>query len=951
MAAKLYNHSTKQWEMVDDSEVDQRMQSGNYTFPTGLDIPVVSPDGQLGSISTDEAQTAWSEGFRWGTQADKDKVNAEKAAAIQQEKFDNDALAFGAGVLRGGTLGLSDVAMTGMGSLVGKGEEVQQALKATKDVNPLASTTGQIAGTVGATILSGGALGAAGTAAKAIDTGARTALAAQGVGKVGQAIGGLGAEGALWGLGEGISEATLSGNPDTAVDSIVSNIGLGALVGGTFGLGMSGVSAASPYFKKALDSSLSAVEGLSRGALNQTAKKIIAPVMRLQGKAEAADAFVDVINNRPLAESIASGSLDEFEQILKETKTLTKQVNTESTSLSSQIKNAVKTATKDEAQAIKGLITTADGDIRKALVNAQDDLTRWGAEYDVYRDTLKTNPPVYGQSLLKMIEKDAINMSKMGGQAKVVGQDILNRTKAYANNLSEGSEADLLYLVKRLTRPGNRVGIDGTAHKLAKDLHEVTNDFLVKHPNPGISRHWTEYNKTYAAKSQLEDVIKRTAKLDGGINNILFNPQVQQETAWMFNNLQSFVPELKAIQDAGKSISARRSALDAVTSKFKELNGQGVNPSTIDTFKEIVEDIVTSPSATKGMKRIEELQGALSGIETLNPLEATIRIYKVMGKNTDDLTKYVQLGQNWDKIRALKGATGPGDSLLDTAGLVVSGGSSLPVTVARKAANNPLSTIKAMGKIQDAIIAGNKRLNSALVSTGKKLVSKPVEAGVKSVVLQNESRKGREQRYQKAKKVLGDLANPQNMSQQLEQVGGGLQNASNLKLAIGLRLQTATQYLNESLPKDPLSGYSMMPQNSYWKPSDIEMSKFLRKMDAVNNPLNVVERVGDGTATRDEINAIQVVHPDVYKSLQQSITYAIMNSGDQIPYSRRVQLGTLFNIPTDYSMTPEFIASMQQPYVPADRGGRPEGSRTKNLDISPFDTVATETQKISYKDV
>jgi hypothetical protein len=187
------------------------------------------------------------------------------------------------------------------------------------------------------------------------------------------------------------------------------------------------------------------------------------------------------------------------------------------------------------------------------------------------------------------------------------------------------------------------------------------------------------------------------------------------------------------------------------------------------------------------------------------------------------------------------------------------------------------------------------------------------------------------------------------MSQQLEQVGGGLQNASNIKLAIGLKLQTATQYLSDALPKDPLAGYSMMPQNNRFKPSDFEMAKFIRKMDAVNNPLNVIERVGDGIATKDEIDALMVVHPDVYKQLRESLINAIMENGEEIPYQRRLQLGALFGVPTDISMVPAFIASMQQTFAPADRGGRPEGSRTSNIDVSPLENVQTDTAKLRYK--
>jgi hypothetical protein len=247
MAAKLYDHKNKQWIMADDDRVDELMSSGDYTFASGIDIPVVNPDGQLGTISSSEAQQAWKEGFRWKTKADTDRWEKEGLADIKKEHYDNSAQAAVAGGLSGLTLGGSDVVMRGMGALVGEGEAVREGLSNLKEMNPTADAAGRVGGVIAGTMLSGGALGAAGTLAKGATTAGQTAGAAVGLGKAGQTIAGAAAEGALWGAGQGVSEAALAESPEQAVDALISNVTLGGVTGGLFGGLMVGGAATAPY--------------------------------------------------------------------------------------------------------------------------------------------------------------------------------------------------------------------------------------------------------------------------------------------------------------------------------------------------------------------------------------------------------------------------------------------------------------------------------------------------------------------------------------------------------------------------------------------------------------------------------------------------------------------------------------------------------------------------------
>jgi hypothetical protein len=222
--------------------------------------------------------------------------------------------------------------------------------------------------------------------------------------------------------------------------------------------------------------------------------------------------------------------------------------------------------------------------------------------------------------------------------------------------------------------------------------------------------------------------------------------------------------------------------------------------------------------------------------------------------------------------------------------------------------------------------------------------------------IQKESRERRKERYDQAVKAASELSVPENMAAQLEGIGGGMTDVPQLKLAIAMRVQAATQYLHSQIPKDPLAGHQLSGK-SPWRPSDQQQATFLRKLEAVNNPVAVIESIPSGTVTPDQIDAIRTVHPEIYAELQKTMMNAIMEAGDKMPYERRLLIGNLLQIPADYALNPKFIAQMQQPFAREDQGGRPEGStdsqprRKTNVDVNPFATVATDVDRLSYGDM
>lgn len=204
-----------------------------------------------------------------------DQVQQAQTQKQYGEGLGNVVKAGAAGAARGLTLGASDAIAGAIG-----GEDTRRALKGLREANPIASTTGELAGAAAPLLLSGGtssAVEGAGLVAKAgeagsaavrtlgaghraiagvgslVERGAARGLAALGAdgataaGRIGAAAVKLAArgaaEGALYGAAGAANDAVLNGDDITA-EKIVAGMGHGALFGGLLGGTLGGVARA-----------------------------------------------------------------------------------------------------------------------------------------------------------------------------------------------------------------------------------------------------------------------------------------------------------------------------------------------------------------------------------------------------------------------------------------------------------------------------------------------------------------------------------------------------------------------------------------------------------------------------------------------------------------------------------------------------------------------------------
>jgi hypothetical protein len=282
MPVDMVSAETGQTEQVPDNEVQARFQSKKWGFVKGSQLPVITPKGTIGLIPVEKASDAFRRQIKPVPYETYQKADDE----AKYGGIGGAAIAAAEAIPRGATGGLSDPAAIAAAKLIG-GPEAAKAtrehLAGYKRTHGLVAGAGEVVGAIGPSLLAG-PLGAAGEVAEGARAAEAVAEAGQAVkasglakeavglaglpsravgaaGRLGERVGaslagteatsllgraaqgavrhGLaaGAEGALFGAGNEISEAALGDHKLTA-EKLFAAAGHGAVMGTLFGAGL-----------------------------------------------------------------------------------------------------------------------------------------------------------------------------------------------------------------------------------------------------------------------------------------------------------------------------------------------------------------------------------------------------------------------------------------------------------------------------------------------------------------------------------------------------------------------------------------------------------------------------------------------------------------------------------------------------------------------------------------
>lgn len=142
--------------------------------------------------------------------------------------------------------------------------------------------------------------------------------------------------------------------------------------------------------------------------------------------------------------------------------------------------------------------------------------------------------------------------------------------------------------------------------------------------------------------------------------------------------------------------------------------------------------------------------------------------------------------------------------------------------------------------------------------------------------------------------------------------------------AIVAQVQRGIAFLDSKRPKQTVLP-GVLPGDGTWAPSMAAIDEFGKFVHAVNDPVSVLEDLAKGHPSAEGAETLRVVYPELYRYAQKQLLAAAPEMATTLPYSRRVMLSILYQIPVDGTMQPSHAQYLQ---IPAPPSAAPKASAT-----------------------
>lgn len=307
-------------------------------------------------------------------------------------------------------------------------------------------------------------------------------------------------------------------------------------------------------------------------------------------------------------------------------------------------------------------------------------------------------------------------------------------------------------------------------------------------------------------------------------------------------------------------------------------------------------------------------------------------------------------------IGALAGETTIGDPSLGALAII-----------AKKYAN---SDLRRRAVVLKGMEKGNRRVQSAISDSIKNFFTKAKKVAVPTstkIMLNTsfniEGKKpkdaNKKQAFKRISQELTELnTNPEKLIRHLAK--------NNLRVTdtapetadqVNQTMVRAVSFLYDKLPKSASQKGMIqnLRKNKTFEPSTIDISKFERYLEGVDRPLSLLEDLESGRLSREKIEAVKNVYPNLYARIQDQAMEYITENADDISYPKRLQLGILLGVPADTSLIPENLQNLQETFImeqeeqAAEQGAvSPTQGGLNNITIS--DSAKSATERVSTRE-
>jgi hypothetical protein len=224
-------------------------------------------------------------------------------------------------------------------------------------------------------------------------------------------------------------------------------------------------------------------------------------------------------------------------------------------------------------------------------------------------------------------------------------------------------------------------------------------------------------------------------------------------------------------------------------------------------------------------------------------------------------------------------------------------------------ATRPITTMDRLAGIQKTL----NRINDGFETSVKRAIGAERAAVADEVV--SLAGKGRDRVIDEIKNVASIAKSPELIAARAKQlVGDMFQAAPETSTAVITTATRMVQYLAMVAPRG-LASVDLAGREKV-RYSDEELHRYARVSAALKDPQAVLDQASRGRMSRDQVQAIRFVYPDLYqqmRSVAQAQVNELARTGklDTMPYWQKVQIQTMLGVTSDGTTTPDFVRMMQ----------------------------------------
>jgi hypothetical protein len=751
-------------------------------------------------------------------------------------------------------------------------------------------------------------------------------------------------EGAAYGLGQVVHEAAL-GDPNLTAQSALAEIGLTAVLGGGLGGFIGAAEVGLPFVAgKARDAignafgrAKSRVEGWYAGAEKVhgvpkgTAELLVDHKLEIAALEKAAPGIIDTLSKAPpqTAASILGGA-DKFARLEREFPGIAKTLSrTRPDTLDLILGKADDFANLErEFPGTLRQLSAAEPSTAEYLRENWKLIIRDPAERARLAEGVRKGGQQIIDSVETMFRKANGEMMKVAAPDLLAGADEQAILGTYSRIWDEMKSA----IGKMESRPSlYRPAYPATLKQIAEDLGKDAGKAL----DPVTAfRHLKDLRRLVGdnvdwSKRGLLDLDVRNAQDEFRSLYRTITSALKDES--VFGAAGARQAELDAAQHAWKAVTERRPGAqlgksEKGTSNFNFLLMQSgaLSPNKMNQWFNHLADDTGALKTQAWSEMMDAAKRAVDAVENLHkaaPVTAFDRgavtsVIDKTAKATEDARQRFMVTQTknaLDPNAILRGshpalaAAPAGEAASQAVGAAQAAARFTgPVSSTIKVALSPISSAVETAKHFPkgvAVLAGLERLG--------KSASRAIETGVSTLVRGSArgASVGRAETlagvarsfgsdldtatatFEKRVREIQSIAqDPDQLHRALLDQNGDLdEHAPETAQALSVASARAVLFLASKLPRAPQRG----PLAPKWQPSQAEIAKFNRYYEAVQHPASILKQAAAGTLTREAVEAVATVYPELFGSIQAAIVDKLASHRGDVPYESKLMAGMI----------------------------------------------------------